>query len=497
MMLEGFQSIMSLETMGLILLGLFVGVIFGSLPGLTTTMAVAIILPLTFGMSAINGLAILIGAYIGGTTGGLITAILINIPGTPGAVATTFDGAPMAKNGQADKALGAGILFSVMGTIFSVAALIFLAEPLATVAMRFGAIEMFAITLFALTMISTLVGDNVLKGLLVAVVGITFSLIGFAPVGAMPRFVFFPDLAAGFNMLPVMVGLFAVSEVIGMAANYTSSEKVERIKTNFKIKGFGITLKEFKSQLWNWLRSSVIGVVIGLLPGIGSATSNVVSYSVAKSQSKYPEKFGTGIMDGVVASESSNNATLGSTMIPLLTLGIPGDTVTAIMLGALMIHGITPGPMLFRTSGVLVFGIYAIYIVATIFLLILMYGGIKLFVRVLAVPKHVLMPIVILLCIVGALATNFRIFDVWTALFFGFLGFFMNKYKFPMTPMIMGFVLGAILEVNLVRGLGFVQGDFWAFFQSPVAATFLIISVISVVWSILKPQIKKKRAAKS
>jgi len=244
------------------------------------------------------------------------------------------------------------------------------------------------------------------------------------------------------------------------------------------------------------MRSSGIGVGIGLLPGIGAATANVVAYSVAKSQSKYPEKFGTGIIDGVVAPESSNSATLGSAMIPVLTLGIPADTVTAVMMGALMIHGITVGPLLFETSGVLVYGIFATYIICTILLGIVMYGGIRLFVRVLSVPRHMLMPLVLVLCMVGAFAANFRMFDVWTALVFGIIGFFMNKYKYPITPLIMGFVLGGILELNLVRGLGFARGSFWGFFDSPVAASFIVLSVASIAWSIAKGVIKRSKEAK-
>ena len=491
-MLEGLLAVLNVETMILVFVGLIVGVVFGSLPGLTTTMAVAIILPMTFGMNPLNGLAILIGAYIGGTTGGLITAILIGIPGTPASVATTFDGYPMTQNGEAGRALGGGIFFSALATLLSILVLMVAAQPIANVAVRFGPIEMFSVTLLALTMISTLVSGNVLKGLIAAVMGITFALFGFAPVGAMPRFVFHHQFAAGFDMLPLMVGLFAISEVINMAANYKSDDKTLKIDTNFKIKGFGIGLQDIKGQIVNFFRSSAIGIGIGVFPGIGASTSNVIAYSVAKNQSKHPEKFGTGVLDGLVASEASNNATLGSTMIPLLTLGIPGDTVTAVMLGALMIHGIIPGPLLFRNSPELINGIFSLYLIAVVLLVVVMYGGIKLFIRVLSVPKHVMMTLVALLCVVGALAANFRIFDVWTALFFGVLGFFMNKFKFPMTPMIMGFVLGGIVEVNLVRGLGFAGGSFFAFFQSPIAAVFLSLSIISILWSIIKPMIKRK-----
>jgi len=492
---EGIMSVLNFESLTIMLLGTIAGILFGCIPGLTTTMGVAITLPLTFGMTPINGLALLIAIYIGGNTGGLITSILLKIPGTPANVATTFDGAPMAEKGEAGKALGTGILVSVIGTFLSVLTLIFLAQPLASIAIRFGPFEMFAITLFALTMICTLVGDNVAKGLLSGVVGVTFAMIGFAPIGGAARFIFIPDLSAGIGMLPLLMGLFAVSEVIKIAAEgLPEDKKIDNM--SFKIKGYGLSFAEFKAQFFNLMRSSGIGIVIGLMPGIGSATSNVVAYSVAKSQSKYPEKFGTGVIDGIVAAESSNSATLGSAMIPVLTLGIPADTVTAVMMGALMIHGITVGPLLFQTSGVLVYGIFTTYIICTILLGIVMYGGIRVFVKILAVPRHVLMPLVLVLCMVGAFAANFRMFDVWTTLVFGIVGFFMNKYKYPMTPLIMGFVLGGILELNLVRGLGFARGSFWGFFNSPVAAAFIVLSVLFVAWSIISGLLKRRKEAK-
>ncbi|MCL2569264.1 MAG: tripartite tricarboxylate transporter permease [Oscillospiraceae bacterium] len=492
---EGILSVLTFESLLIMLLGTIAGVLFGAIPGLTTTMGVAIMLPITFGMSPINAMALLIAIYIAGNSGGLITAILLKIPGTPANVATTFDGAPMAENGEAGKALGTGILVSVIGTLLSVLTLIFIARPISAVALQFGPFEMFAITLFALTLISTLVGDNVLKGLMAGVAGVTLSLIGFAPIGGAARFVFIPDLSAGINMLPLLMGLFAVSEVIKMAAEgIPKNEKVANM--SFKIRGFGMTLAEFKQQFVNLIRSSLIGIGVGIMPGIGSATSNVVAYSVAKSQSKYPEKFGTGIIDGIVASESSNSATLGSAMIPVLTLGIPADTVTAVMMGALMIHGVTVGPLLFETSGVFVYGIFATYIICTILLGVVMYGGMRGFVRILAVPKHILMPLVLVLCIVGAFAANFRIFDVWITLIFGIIGFLMVKFKYPMTPLIMGFVLGGILELNLVRGLSFARGSFWGFFDSNIAAFFLVASVLSVVWSVYKG-VRDSRKAKA
>ncbi len=496
MAIEGLLSILNPGCFAVILLGTVIGIIFGSIPGLTSTMGVALCLPLTFGMSPLNAISMLIALYVGGTSGGLISAILLKIPGTPSSVATTFDGAPMAEKGEAGKALGAGILYSFIGTVLSIIALIFIAPSLAKIALKFGPYEFFAICMFALTMIGSMVGDNLLRGLMSGVAGVMFSLFGIASIGGAERFTFgLQDLENGFDMLPVMIGLFAVAEILKVAADglpVTSSSGA-----SCKMKGFGISLKEFKDQLWNMFRSALLGIGIGILPGIGGATSNIVAYSVAKQQSKYPEKFGTGIVDGVIATETSNNASIGGALIPLLTLGIPGDTVTAMLLGALTLHGITPGPLLFKNSGVLVYGIFAAFIVATLMMLVVEYGGIKIFIKVLEVPKYILLPVILILCVVGTYGTNHSMFDVWTTLLFGVIGYFMAKHKFPQAPMILGFVLGSTIEENLIRGLMYSNNNFWAFFQSPIAAAFMIFTMGMVVWTAytqIRRSLAKRRA---
>ena len=485
MILEGLLSVINPLTICLILAGVVIGIIFGSIPGLTSTMAVALCLPLTYGMSPVNGIGMLIGLYVGGTSGGLISAILLKIPGTPSSVATTFDGAPMAERGEAGKALGVGIFYSFWGTVLSILALIFIAPSLAQVALKFGPQEYFAICLFALTMIGSMSGGNLLKGLMSGVFGIVISLFGIASVGNAERFTFgLVELENGFQQLPVMIGLFAVAEIIQVGAEGINPEKAQ-IK-EAKLHGFGLTWQEFKDQFVNFIRSALLGIGIGILPGIGGATSNIIAYSVARQQSKYPEKFGTGIIDGLVASETSNNASIGGALIPMLTLGIPGDTVTAILLGALTLHGITPGPLLFKNNGQLVYGIFGAFILATIIMLVVEYGGIRVFTKVLAVPKYILLPVVMVLCIVGTYGTNHQMFDVWSALLFGVIGYFMSTHNFPKAPMILGFVLGHIVEENLVRGLMYTDGSFLAFFRSPIAAVFMGISILVVLWTAYK-----------
>lgn len=495
MAVEGLLSVLNFGTFGVILIGVIIGIIFGAIPGLTSTMGVALCLPITFSMTPLNGITMLVALYVGGTSGGLISAILLKIPGTPSSVATTFDGAPMAERGEGGRALGIGILYSFLGTILSIIALIFIAPSLAKIALKFGPYEYFAICLFALTMIGAMVGDNLLKGLMSGIAGVTFSLFGIASIGGAERFTFgLQDLENGFQLLPVMIGLFAVSEILNVGAEGISANKSQAL--NCKIKGFGISLKEFKEQFVNFIRSALIGIGIGILPGIGGATSNIVAYSVAKQQSKYPEKFGTGVIDGVIATETANNASIGGALIPLLTLGIPGDTVTAMILGGLTLHGIAPGPLLFKNSGVLVYGIFAAFLIATFVMLIVEYGGIRLFIKVLSVPKYILLPVILVLCVVGTYGTNHSMFDVWTALIFGGIGFFMEKHKFPQAPMILGFVLGTVVEENLIRGLMYSNNNFWAFFKSPIAAAFMILTFCMLIWTAYK-QVKAVTAKKT
>ncbi len=400
----------------------------------------------------------------------------------------------MGERGEGGKALSVGIIYSFLGTVLSILALIFIAPSLATIALKFGPQEFFAICLFALTMIGAMVGDNLWKGLISGIAGITLSLFGIASIGGVARFTFgIQDLENGFSQLPVMIGLFAVAEVLKVAASGIKAKDGTLLE--YHTKGSGLTLKEFKDQFVNFIRSALIGIGIGILPGIGGATSNIIAYSVAKQQSKYPEKFGTGIIDGIVASETSNNAAIGGALIPLLTLGIPGDTVTAMILDGLTLHGITPGPLLFKNSGTLVYGIFGAFIVCTCLMLIVEYGGIRMFVKVLAVPKYILLPAVLILCIVGTYGTNHSMFDVWTALIFGVIGYFMAKHHFPQAPLILGFVLGSTIEENLIRGLMYTNNNFWAFFESPIAAVFMLISVGVVIWTAWK-EVKKNKERK-
>ncbi|MBP1774567.1 MAG: protein of unknown function transrane, partial [candidate division NC10 bacterium] len=291
----------------------------------------------------------------------------------------------------------------------------------------------------------------------------------------------------GFDLLPVLIGLFAVSEILKAAAPSPRSDEINIKVQQFTMPGFmGITWPEFKAQWWNFLRSSVIGTWIGILPGIGGGTSNLLSYMAAKNSSKNPEKFGTGIIDGVIASETANNASIGGAFVPLLTLGIPGDTVTAMLLGGFMIHGIVPGPLLFRSNGDLVYGIFVALLVANVVMISMEYYGLRVFVKLLRIPKFYLLPVILALCVVGAFGLNNRVFDVWTILVFGLLGYALERFGYPLVPLILGFILGPMAETSLRRGLMSSRGSFQPFLTEPISLLLLVAALIYAVTAVRK-----------
>lgn len=489
----GILSICNLPVMLLIFAGVFMGIIIGAIPGLTVTMGVALFLPLTFGMEPVAALSLLVGLYIGGTSGGLISAVLLQIPGTPSSIATTFDGHPMAVKGEAGKALGVGIVASFLGGLISYIILMLLAPVIAKIALQFGPYEYFSIAIFSLTMIASLSAGSVAKGMMSAMLGFVFCFVGIAPITSFTRFTFgYSGLNAGFNLLPVLVGLFAVSQVLLAVEEKFNEDKVE--VTPCKIKGFGFTKEDVKGQGSNLLMSTLIGTGIGILPGLGGGICNIIAYTVARNRSKHPEKFGTGIVDGIIAPESSNNASTGGALIPLLTLGIPGDNTTALILAGFMIHGITPGPLLFRTEGKLVYGIFAALIVANFMMLLVEFLGIRVFTKILTVPKNLLLPVVMLFCVVGAFGTNNRIFDVVVMMIFGVIGYGMKRLKFPQAPIILGFILGPIVETNLRRGLMKSHGSFLPFITEPISCAFLIIAAVALIMTVYK-EFKKVKVA--
>jgi putative tricarboxylic transport membrane protein len=483
--IEGFMSVaLNPFILFLIFSGVVVGIVFGAVPGLTATMAVVMFLPMTYTMTPIQGISTLVALYIGGISGGLISAILLNIPGTPSSVATCFDGSPMAKNGQAGKALGAGIVFSFFGTMISIAILVFVTPLLAGFALKFGAYEYCALAIFSLSLVIALTGKDMVKGLISAILGCVFATVGLAPITSRERYTFgVVNLTAGFKLLVFLIGLFAITEVVKYAEGVRKDENME-ILEDFKLKGFGFSLKEFFAQFFNMIRSALIGVGIGILPGIGGGVSCMIAYTVAKNSDKKPERFGTGVMDGVVASESANNASIGGAMIPLLALGIPGDAVTAMLLGGFMVHDVAPGPLIFDKSGPIVYGIFVAMVIATIAMLVIEFFGLRLFVKILKVPKQYLLPIIVVLCAVGAVGDSNSIFDVWGVLLFGLIGYGLIKAGIPLTPMILGFILGPMFETNLRKSSQLFAMGPHTLLEHPIAIVFVLVTAATVILNI-------------
>lgn len=480
--------------LGLILIGVIIGIIFGSIPGLSASMAMILFLPMSFGMEPMNGISLLVGLYLGGISGGLISAILLKIPGTASSIATVFDGGPMADKGEAGKALGVGILTSFVGGLLSIFALMFISPYLAKVTLAFTSAEYFAIAVFALTIISSLSGDSLINGILAGLFGISLSLVGIAPVDGAIRFTFGQSkLYGGFDTVVILIGLYAVTDIIR-----TGFERLDIInqstKYTYSLKGYGIGFKEYLTHWRNIIQSALIGLGIGILPGIGGSTSSLLAYSAAKGSSKHPEKFGTGIVDGLIASETANNAVIGGSLIPLITMGIPGNVATAIFLGGLTIHGISPGPLIFQKSGQYVYGIFIALLVANIFMIIFERAGLRVFVKMLDIPKYILLPIVMVCCVVGAYCSNYSIFDVWCVAIFGLVGLGFKYLKIPATPMIIGFILGSMTEENLRQALMQTGGDWSIFVTRPISLIFLVIAVFSVAMTVRKQILKGKKA---
>jgi putative tricarboxylic transport membrane protein len=481
---EGLMNALQWQVLLTLVVGTILGIAIGALPGLTSTMGVAVILPVTFGMEPIPGILLLIGVYFGSVYGGSLTAILLNTPGTPASAATAIDGYAMAKKGLAHKALTISTLSSSIGGVLSVIVLILVAPQLANFSLKFSAPETFALAVFGLSIISSLAGKSIVKGIITGFIGLLIATIGLDPMVGIPRFTFDKiELTSGVNFIPVMIGLFAASEAFKSMEDIFSTRKL-----TIKVEKVKLKWSEFKGLIATILRSSGIGTFIGMIPGAGADIAAFVAYNEAKRFSKDKQEFGKGDMRGVAAPESANNSVTGGAMIPLLTLGIPGDAVTAVLLGALMVQGIQPGPMLFETNGPIVYTLFMGMLIANLLILIIGLPGIRLFTKILLVPKNVLTPIIIVLCVVGSYSLGNSYFDVVVMFIAGVIGYFMQRYDFPASPLILGLILGPMMESNLRRSLVMSEGDVSIFFTRPISAVFLTIAIITL----LSPLITRK-----
>ncbi len=482
---EGLLNVLTVKNLLLVFAGTVSGMIVGAMPGLTAVMALALLVPFTYTMDPTSGLVTLGAVYMGCIYGGAFSAILINTPGTPSSIGTTFDGYPMAKKGQGEEAIITATLASVFGGIVGVLALIFLSPPLAEVALKFGPAEYFWIGVFGLTIVSSLVTGSFLKGITGAALGVLISTIGIAPIGGDVRFTFgLPSLQGGVELIVALIGLFCIPEVLNMVLKDVRPQEVVDYK-----KKKGVFMKVFKyvfSRPGNLIRSSIIGTVVGILPGAGGNIANLVAYNEAKRASKEPERFGTGIPDGIVATEAANNAVVGGGIIPLVTLGIPGAPPDAILYGVLMLQGLRPGAELFKERADITYTFMISLAVAAIVMMpVGIFGGRLLTRFVSKVPTRFLAPGIVMFTIIGSYAIRNNFMDVLLMLLFGVLGFGLRRLGYHPAPIVLGLILGPIMETGLVQAylIGQKYTVPWKIlFVNPLSWVIIVLCILSFLW---------------
>lgn len=486
----GFFEFYSPLTCILTGVGVTIGVIFGAIPGLTATMAVAVCLPLTYALDMHEALGLLLGLYVGGISGGLVPAILLNLPGTPSSIATCFDGYPMTLKNEPERALKIGIAASLFGGIFSAIILFFFAPALADVAIKFSYVEKFLIILFALSVIASLTKGSFLVGMFSGALGILLSLVGTYDIsvggngkGRLMLDFMRPYLKNGFSLLPVLIGLFGVATILLEAEKGMKEQDVKgkiHLKTSAKF-----SWRVFKGQIVNLFRSASIGTFIGMLPGIGGSAASILSYSQAKNFSKEPLKLGSGVPEGIIASEASNNGLTGGALIPMLSLGIPGDSTTAVLIGAFTLHGIQVGPLFIGSNVDIWHTMMFSLLIANIIMFLIMFFAIKFIAKVITIPKYLLYPTILVMCVIGAYTINYGIlFDVWVLLLFGVIGYVADKIGIQIPPLLIGFILGKDAEVYFVKSLESF-GTLTIFFtKSPIAMFLWVLIAISIGFSI-------------
>ncbi|HEY5280334.1 MAG TPA: tripartite tricarboxylate transporter permease [Pseudolabrys sp.] len=496
LLLISIGTILHLQYLVPLILGTIAGVIGGALPGVTITMTVIMVLPFTFGLDPLQGLAAMTGVYVGGSAGGSITASLIGIPGTPSAVATTFDGFPMTRKGEPGRAVWVGVFSAFLGGLLGGIVLIELTGPFASLALVFGPWEFFSLFVFALSMVAGLVGKSVVKGLLSGAIGLAITVVGPDPILGVQRLTMGAHfLEGGLPFLPVLIGVFAFAQLmpdVEQIRPHGSGDMPvpRRMKLSVSL---GSALWDVLSRPVLLIWSTLIGLLIGVLPAIGGSAANIMAYDQAKKFSRRPEKFGTGIPEGIIASESSNNANVAGSLMMIMAFGIPGDAVTAVMMGALTIHGIQPGPLFIAQHPKEAYGIYAAYLVALPLMVAVIWVGARGWLRVIMMPKAILIPIVLVLCVIGAYALSNTMNDVYVLALFCLIGYAMVKARIPLAPLILGVVLGDQIEANLIRALS-TDPNAWLFLTRPISGGLLAASIASVAFALWQHNREAKRA---
>ncbi|NBI11808.1 C4-dicarboxylate ABC transporter permease [Colidextribacter sp. OB.20] len=482
----------TLENILWINIGVFIGSVFAAIPGLSVILCVILFLPVTYSMTAIPGMMFLLGIYCAGGYGGSVSAILINTPGTPHAAATMLDGHPLSQQGRTKVALKIALYASTFGGVFSALMLLFLGPQVAKIAAQLGTAEYFMVCVFGLTIIAGVSGKSMIKGLISACLGLLISCVGSDPMTSYDRFTFgISRLYLGLDLAICLIGLFALVEIMAKA-----ERRLDRLNLDTtQIKDDGVITKaEYKRMARPVLVSSIIGVLVGIIPGTGASEASWFSYNTAKNMSRHPEEFGHGSVEGIAAAESANNAVTGATLIPLLTLGIPGDGTVAIMLSALMINGLNPGLSLFTTQGDIMYAIMLGLILVNIFMCLQGKFLTTLFAKVVSIPQEILTPIIVIFCFAGAYSVNGNYFDVGVALIFGILSWVLRKLELPPVPILLGLVLGSMTETNFRRALLISNGSPSIFFSSVYCIIFLVL-IVAAVGAIVRGKVKERKAA--
>lgn len=488
-MLEIIMSILTPMHLLMMAVGVGAGTIIGALPGLNVVFAIAVLLPFTFAIDSVSSMYLLLGTYCGGTFGGSISAVLINTPGTPAACATVFDGYPMAQKGKAGDALRIALISSFTGGIISCLALLFFAPQIAAMAGKFGAPEFFALCVFGMSAAIGIAGDKPVKGVIMACMGLCFATVGIDSSEGVQRFMFGNMyLLAGISTVAIMLGVFAMTEVLDKSVTILKAKESGGVPIAYS--KATIRLKDILKYWKTMIRSSVFGIIIGAIPGTGGAVSSILSYNEARRNSKTPDEFGTGCIEGIVAPETGNNATTGATLIPLLTLGIPGDASVAVLIGALTMQGIIPGPSLFAKGSSWVYTIMGGLLLINVFMLVEGIAFTKLFANLIRVPVKILTPCILILCVVGAFSISNNSFNVIVMMVFGMLGYILRKNDFPIAPFIIALVLGNLMESNLRRSLILSQGSPAIFFTRPISLVIMALAILSLIYPYIREAVE-------
>ena len=482
--LMGFRVALSAQNLLFCLIGTIYGTLIGVMPGIGPVVGVAILIPVTFGLNATTAIITMAGVYYGAMYGGSTTSILINVPGESASVVTCLDGYEMAKKGRAAPALGMSALASFIAGTLAVILLTLIAPPLANVALTFGPPEYFALAFMGLTLVTGLAGESLVKGLMSGLFGLIIACVGVDAVSGEERFTFGSiNLLDGFGFISVAVGLFAISEVL---CNLEASMEQVFIKAKFSLRSLFPNLQDWRDALAPIFRSSFMAFFLGNLPGAGATIASFLAYAMEKRLSKHPERFGTGIIEGVAAPEAANNAAAGGSMVPLLALGIPSSGTSAVLLGALLVHGLKPGPLLFQSSPEFVWGLIASMYIANFMLLVLNLPLIGVWASLLRMPYKILMPLIVTISAVGVFTTDNNIFDMWVMFIFGIIGYLMRKLKFPAAPVVLALVLGPLVERTLRQSLTISHGDVSIFFTRPISAVLITVALISLLAPLLR-----------